>query len=838
MDTRRKQQEGMALILALLAIITILGAMALVMGSVQNSARDTDRAVNEVLLGEACQAGIDMAVERVWHAYLVGRGNTTGNLASYRVFIDTLVLNNEDLNRNGIKDGNERDFNGNGTFEINAQMTNHSPTEAPLLINTVQHLSSGARIKSVAIDRVDDVTGVMLTLRATAEIGPEDDPTKTQRRTAMQTIRISGAHFAGFQFAVLANNINCILCHAQFMPLDQVRNTDPTQYGTFDRIKIAALESLLIRASEADSKVGGSTYTRGRVYNKDGSLLNAAGIASSQLKGWRFSNQNGKLTQDPSTGAMSEVSLANAATNSKGLLNQFANLYLNYPTASDQMTDGELPLKFPSPFPDDNGDRLVNPAEFAKYVNSANGTINFELPANQVGGAITAGVAYGVPAGQTYTGTGLPTASDAATLDQLRTEGSYTGNLILVGTDYDPIVINNKVAVDGDVVIKGKIKGRGQLLVSGNVYVMGDVTYADAPDKFGEAADVDKTENAFALEAGGNIMMGDYLTIRAKNNYTATKTATNKYDDKVDTDVWQGQFTRVDTSTANATMSSGKTTPVGYFDSGVVDAGAAQGTNYTWSYTSGSAKHTVYQQQEGMTSFTSSELMLFNRMERQKWAPPGNADYNANYYIPNYKPRYYELRDGAPIYQYKVTSSTSSDLKEHVVNYLSPGVETLSLNPADSNYIGANATVLSVSPKNNWISENTLRKIWYADEQWRQSVVVNQKKDATDEDPDRVPWRFDGLLYTNNSIFGIVRGWNRHKSKAHGMFIVRGGIVCSDLGMLVADNGSEAEYKADGTVDPYYCGLRFYYDKRVDAFLNVEDPTQVEFARLAYQYED
>ena len=49
---------------------------------------------------------------------------------------------------------------------------------------------------------------------------------------------------------------------------------------------------------------------------------------------------------------------------------------------------------------------------------------------------------------------------------------------------------------------------------------------------------------------------------------------------------------------------------------------------------------------------------------------------------------------------------------------------------------------------------------------------------------------------------------------------------------------SEAEYKADGTVDPYYCGLRFYYDKRVDAFLNVEDPTQVQFARLAYQFEN
>ena len=109
--------------------------------------------------------------------------------------------------------------------------------------------------------------------------------------------------------------------------------------------------------------------------------------------------------------------------------------------------------------------------------------------------------------------------------------------------------------------------------------------------------------------------------------------------------------------------------------------------------------------------------------------------------------------------------------------------------------------------------------------------------DPNDPDRNRVPFRFDGLLYTNNCIFGITRGNGRHASKTYGMMIVRGAIVCADLGMLVADNAHEAEYKSDGTVDPYYCGLRLYYDKRVDAFLNIEDPTQVEFARLSFQYE-
>jgi hypothetical protein len=48
--------------------------------------------------------------------------------------------------------------------------------------------------------------------------------------------------------------------------------------------------------------------------------------------------------------------------------------------------------------------------------------------------------------------------------------------------------------------------------------------------------------------------------------------------------------------------------------------------------------------------------------------------------------------------------------------------------------------------------------------------------------------------------------------------------------LLVADNGHE------NPADPLYSGLRLYYDKRVDAFMNVEDPSVVQFNRLVYRY--
>jgi hypothetical protein len=286
-------------------------------------------------------------------------------------------------------------------------------------------------------------------------------------------------------------------------------------------------------------------------------------------------------------------------------------------------------------------------------------------------------------------------------------------------------------------------------------------------------------------------------------------------------------------------MSTGKPTAIGYFDAGAADPGyvANAGTvTGTSTYVSGGKTHTVYTQPEAQYSFTTSEIMLFNRMERLKSAPPGNTDYNASYYIAGYTPRYYKLRDDAPIYQYK-SALASSDLKEHAVNYGSPGVKTLNTTSTSPDYIGANAAVLSLAPKNGWISENVLRRVWFNDEAARRANPTVTGVDPKNGAAVRyAPFKFDGLLYTNNCIFGLTRGNTRHKSMTYGKLWIRGSIVCADLGLLSADTGHEAEYRSDGTTDPYYGGIEVYYDKRVDAFLNVEDPTQVTFARLAYQY--
>lgn len=739
---KQRHEEGMALILVVLAIIVILGAVTVVFNRVQTEKMRTDEVVSSTKLDEAVKAGVDLAIERVWNQYLENNGNTTGNLASYLVFADTLVLNNEDLDGDGQQGVHELDANGDGVFTSNPGGVDLVDASDNMTLRT------GEQITRVNLARTDDITGTVYTITVTARIDG-------RAQTGVQTVRVSGAPFRGFEFSILANNINCIMCHAEINSLDLFRNTNPALYGTFDRVKMASLESLMIRLNEnISTEVAGTTYSRGTIYNESWTQLNASTIAGSNFKGYQFSSSNGKLVQN-NAGAMTITNLVNAGHDSNGKLAQFANLYMNYPTNESDMTDGTLPVNFPAPFPDDDGDRMVDQSEFDKVINSANGSITFQLDPSLIGGSVTAGVAYGVPSGSTYTGSSLPTASNNA-LDSLQTNGSYDGNLILIGTDSDPIVIDRKVAVNGDLIIKGKIKGWGQIYAKGNVYVVGDVEYADAAGEFGKAAD--GTTNGFALTAGGSIMMGDYLTIRAKQHTSDT----SKYP--------AGGFIDMRTANKNVTLTySGKpnqTQAVGYFDSGVVDTGAAQGS-------------------QPQLSFTSSELMLFNRREYEK----AQAD-------PTYKPRYYRLKSSAPVYRY-----TSSD--EHTVKYNESGVVTI------SNL--TNAAVHDLNPKSFWVSEGQLRNFWYADEMTRPSSGR--------------AWKFDGLLYSNNSIFCATRSSGRHNSNTRGQMVIRGGVVAADLGMFVPG----PDFSAPRTA------LKLYYDKRVANFLRVEDTTRVAFRRLTYR---
>lgn len=759
MKPMRQKQEGVALILVVIAVIVILGAIGVIVERVHSSKRVTDAAIGRTALDEVCKAGIDIGIERLWQQYLIDEGGAAGNMTSYNDFLDDFVPNNEDLNGNGTQDGDETDLNGENGFEISAPvdlLEDSGPYELP----------SGGLVTQILISRTDDLTGTDLTIRATGLYNG-------QTKTAVQTSRVAGRLFRGFDYAVLANNINCILCHAQFLNGKLVRdqdagaawvdaNNDGINDNSYARIKAAALESLMIRPSENDSITAGTLYTRGEVYDSTGAPMSAGDIESSTLDGFQLdTNANGNIVVD-TDGSTTDVNLVNAESGGDGNLLPYANLYQNYPTDSGLMTDGDLPTSFPTPFPDANGDRTIDSSEFNSVMGSANGSI-------------TGGIIYGVNSGSTYPLGALPAANDPANAaaTALSNDGAYDGNVILVGTDANPIVINGNVAIDGDLVISGKVQGRGILQVRRNTYIVGDVTYNDAADTFGEAPN--GAENLLGVVSGGSILIGDYLTVRGKN-HTAD---TSKYPDNTYS---------IDTRVANKTKTKkvGTTTQtlhLGYFDTGAVDAGFKA----TPTRPDPDGEGQQY-------SFTTSELMLFNNLEREKAA----AD-------PTYQPRYYGLRETQPndIYWYN-----SSD--EHSVRYDESGGTVTAFTSAEL----AGKTIQYMSPDGNWISESVLRQIWWNDEMSRTSYR---------------PFQFDGVLYSSNAIFAITRSKKRHNSNTYGCMTINGGIVCADLGVLVPSN-----IEGGGPVP----GLTMLYDDRVSDLLRVEDTNQVTFSRVVFLYEN
>ena len=572
-------------------------------------------------------------------------------------------------------------------------------------------------------------------------------------KTAVTGGRLGGSLFTGFGYAVLANNINCIMCHASFDNVDRINNTDPNLYGTFDRIKIASLESLQIREDTADSYLAGSYYTRGSIKNKAGGLI--PDLTGTGVKGREFDSE-GKLLED-AFGDLNPHELELASTDiDSGLYNPNQYLYTDYPVNDEEQTDGDLPTEFPPAIPDSNSNKIVDGTEFA------------DLKATKGSGTLSGGTAFGVAPGDTYIESNLPTTGNVAATN-LNADGSFDGNVFLIGTESDPLVIDGTVFVDGDILIKGKVQGEGQVYASGNIYFIGDTTYDDASRDFGTASNGDS--NLVAYAAGGTIQIGDYLspryvevteTYRDRRGKIRTRTRTQQYD---------------------------VTSPEALTDASI-DTGGPEGSGES-------------------ASFTTSELTLFNKIEYEKH----QAD-------PTYQPRYYQLRDGAPVYQYT-----------HPTRDAGIGYDQYFTEIPASEIAASGAAVISLQPQaingagTPWVSELFLKKVWYEDELSR--------------DVNGQPFQIDGLIYTNNAIFALARSNDKNKSRTYGQIKVRGGMVAADLGILAggASNLTNSQKSVFGTsASGYGLGFVMHYDPRVARILGVQTEGDDQYTRNVRVY--
>ncbi len=625
-------------------------------------------------------------------------------------------------------------------------------------------------------------TRLYVTVQATTKRGQGlvNDPLS---RSVQIVYSIEPRPFEGFDYGVLANNVSCVFCHTVIDSAERYWNTDPNDFGSFHKVKVGTLETLQLRNDlragvtdwDADTRIAGSLYVRGHATNQAGNPIASWGAQSARPC---ITNANGQMLEDD-TGALSWGPFSPAGDPPVA----GENLYLNYPTNYNEMVDGNLPTAFPPPFPDNGGiDPVTNTRTSAGTGNRQCDPNEFYASARNAEGSISSGMI-------SVTDPANPIDSDAeyttafVTGNQASLASSTTGNVVLRGTRDNPIVINGTVAIDGDVVIQGYIKGAGSILARGNIYVPMDLQYLDGqvvlegddPEHptgartFGVAQD--GTRNVLGLTCGGNMLIGDYLQ------------------------------------------------PAAGYEPGPNDI--------------------ITGNPDSPFNFTLGQISLFNRTEwahTQEFLPgPASVLDDPNTWVPNpnyvagYMPRYYQFGPGdvIPIFNLgdlRFNPATGTWIGAEVPTAWDDSMLTMvdphdTSNPLlyDPDTGVARATVLSVTPSSGWITDELQER---AIEAYRA------------EHPEGSPVHIDGLLYTNNAIFGIV---NRH-DPSHGALEINGALVCADLGLLApgrrAVSGTPMRDRVPGS--PYQVGLRVNYDKRTKEMLNVSNPFQVTIKRTLW----
>lgn len=447
----RSNERGIALVTTLIILVMLLLFGGVIISAAGVGLTGSTKFRAGTAARYAAESGAEMGFDQIWNGYL--NSTTDGKTAGGQGKIAQLKSYLANL---GLADG--------GSVTLSA-LNNKTVGEAQT-------------VSSVSVTRKDiDSSRSRLIFTANGRLGAE----KQQVQEVFDFLS-AGSKFSGFGFALLANNTSCIWCHAK------VDNLNGTQ-----RIKVGSLESLMIRTGSCDSLIAGTLYTRGKFIDKTGA--NVTSYSTSGMDSQKF-NANGDV-QVQSNGQPQLSYLQPAPTTADGYPYRMANFYKDYPDDPAYQSDGPLPSTFPPAIEDTNGNRIVDASEFQGKMNQSTGTLS-------------GGKKLGVPSGSTFSGNSL----DNITSNLTTVNGSYNGNLVLYGTDANPIVINGDLAVNGDLVLKGKVKGTGRIYVRGNTYAIGDVEYADGTASgvrtFGKAQD--GTQNLLAIASGGNMVVGDFIT--------------------------------------------------------------------------------------------------------------------------------------------------------------------------------------------------------------------------------------------------------------------------------------------------------------------------------------
>jgi hypothetical protein len=763
---RVDERTGIALVPAILIVSGLAVFSAALLSAVLSGSRTVVHQSEEYQVSSAVESVAALAAETLWSGYVAGQGGAAGDIESFRTYLSERAIENAPPGGlPGPEEGKELLPELGLPQEEGRTRLNH------------------VNLDTVRVVRRDagDATQLFLTVSASTTRG-DGLVNPALNRAVQQVYTVEPADFPGFEYALLANNVNCVFCHARVDSARRWWNTDPELLGSFPRVKVGTLESLLLRHNmdgsstindfDADSYIAGTLYSRGLAATSEGSPITNWNALS--FKSHPFDDQGNIIENSFGLG------LSPFSPSPKPAV-PLENLYLGYENDYSSQVDGYLPDHFPPPFPDDGGvdptsgtfdqaavgNKRVDDSEFLEIAAAATGTVTGIVNKTGPGELIDSAADYALA---------ITTGNQPQGLRMGDTGGlGIQGNVLLTGKRDNPIVIDGTLAIDGDLVIQGFIKGSGQIYVRGNIYVPSDLMYADGktylagdvagqptgPRSFGIAAD--GTRNALALTAGGNILIGDFQR--------------------------------------PATMQADGTRQVpGELE--IVDGNPS-----------------------GEWNFALAEMAIFNRAEwakTQPTLPSGNGQVKNPGYVPGYVPRYYGFGEDTIIPLFKsghfdpVTQAwlgpempISWNLNQLV--YADPN------NPVDPLLYNADgspkAVTSSLAHTGGWLDPSVYK------------LAVEYLEDHR---PQQSPLLIDGLMYTNNAIFSIV-----YRDSAYaGMMLMNGSIVAADLGMLVMGKKDGAGvFPNHSPVGNYAIGLQLNYDERLKNALKIKNPLQVQLKR-------
>jgi hypothetical protein len=745
------------------AIICLVVSMAVVtfLGTALRGERWTEQQALERRLELAADSGINLAMATLWSEFQAEYQGRRRAHWDFKAFLDGEEIGDQSLAANPVR----------------IDMRKRAPLPGR---GEKQPRLAGVDFERLELTRFDLPTGVRLEFSAATSAGLDLENARRIERGLSKAFTIEAEPWDGLDYALLANNINCLMCHTQVDNAQRFYALDPAD-GGYQRVKVGSLESLQLRESP-ESWIAGTLYLAGLGLDEGGHPIN--NWSNLEFKSRAFGT-NGEISLDH-WGAMQPMDL-DPGDPSSPLAMQ--NLYLNYNQDPERQVDGYLPESFPSPFPDDGGfDPTTGQPVDADRGNRRLDASEFEAIASLASGSLSGGsIGVATPGERIDSAEGLAALRAGGTSGL----GAVTeGNVVLHGTADNPIRLDGEIAIQGDLIISGYVVGEGALRVSGNVYIPSDIQYLDDHSADGDrvyGTSPDGETNSLAIASGGNISVGDIFRPEWGAGAPITGEAWGGYNFIIDE---LANFNRMEWMRTQPTL-PGVTKRV------QVGSQEVQEERYNWESYQVQELEPIMEYQGGQNmgeygnqggSWVQVGTRPVTRTRRRKVGAPWYETVvkpiyqnvtpqhtNPHYRGPDYVARYYNFTAGStvPIFNknghFDATTSTwisadrAADWGTRDLTHADPD------NPKDPILYpasGPDPVVSTLTASGGWLSDKLLQGLLSSEQAAR----------------DGSTFMIDATLYSNNSIFGIVPSMGA--PGLNGRLQINGSVVAADVGLL------------------------------------------------------